>query len=278
MGFFSILLGALVASVVASGCSGAFFYPKTGLEPVSLPPDVRKTDLWLDRPGEPRLHGWQLEPADRPIRGTVVFFHGNADNLAGHRGPMVWLAREGYRVVAFDYRGYGRSGGSPTIEGVHRDGDDGLAWALDAWGGGPLWVLGQSLGAAVAIHAVAVSPAKDRIGLLVADSGFAGYRRIVRDKVAATVVLWPFQAPLAWGVDDRFSPERWISRVRPVPVLILHGTRDRVVPVSHARRLYELALEPKGLWLVAGAGHLGALADPDLRSRLLGWLDENLGP
>ncbi len=268
----------MAVALAAAGCSGAFFHPQPGLEPVSFPRGVRKADLWLDRPGQPRLHGWRLEPAGRPVLGTVVFFHGNAENLAGHRGPMLWLVEEGYRVVAFDYRGYGRSGGSPTIAGVHRDGDDVLAWAVERWGDGPLWVLGQSLGAAVAIHAVAVCPARERIGLLVADSGFAGYRRIVRDKVSATVVLWPLQAPLAWGVDDRFSPESWIDRVWPVPVLILHGVGDRVVPVDHARRLYATAREPKGLWLVAGAGHLGALADADLRDRLLGWLDTHLQP
>ncbi|MGE5189439.1 MAG: alpha/beta hydrolase, partial [Gemmatimonadota bacterium] len=133
-------------------------------------------------------------------------------------------------------------------------------------------VLGQSLGGAVAVYAVAHSPHKARIRALVVDSAFAGYREIAREKVAEIPLLRLLRSPLSRLVTDRYSPRLWIARVAPVPVLIVHGDADRIVPVAHAERLFALAAEPKALWIVPGAGHIGAFALPDVRARLLRFL------
>jgi len=191
---------------------------------------------------------------------------------------VVWLASEGYQAVLFDYRGYGRSEGSPDIEGVHIDAAAVLAWVfanpnLDT---DRVWVLGQSLGGAIAVHTVATSPFKEKIKLLVLDSSFAGYRRIAREKLAHGIITWPLQFPISLLIDDRYSPEAWIAQVHPVPVLIVHGEMDTVVPVEHARVLYEKARDPKGLWIVRDQGHIGALGNADLRARLLETLNEYL--
>ncbi len=263
--------------VVLAGCSGLFFQPLREHRPSPAVEAAAPEDVWVRAPDGVRLHGWILEPARTP-RSTLVFFHGNAGNVSTHASAVLWLVERGHRAVIFDYRGYGRSEGTPDIRGVHTDAAAVLAWVLarDDLSAVPVWVLGQSLGGAVAVYTVATSPRKDRVRLLVIDSAFAGYRRIFREKLARTVLLWPLQGPLSRSVDDGYSPERWIARVAPVPVLILHGERDRIVPVEHARTLFRLAREPKGLWIVRDAGHIGAFADPDLRRALLDLLAARL--
>ncbi len=268
---------AVAAAVLLWGCGGLFFYPEKVGE---LPPAVaaaRPRDLWVTAPDGVRLHGWLFEPAGG-ARSTAVVFHGNAGSVATHAPGLLWLVDQGHRLVLFDYRGYGLSQGRPDIPGVHRDAAAVLDWVFSHQdlGGVPVWVLGQSLGGAVAVYTVATRPHKDRIRLLVVDSAFAGYRRILREKLSRTLVLWPVSGLLSRTVDDAYSPLRWIARVSPVPVLIIHGERDRVVPVRHARLLFEAAREPKGLWIARDAGHVGAFGNADLRAAFLNLLQERL--
>lgn len=263
-----------------AGCTSVFFQPAREHFENPLLAQVRVEDVHLVTPDRVRLHGWVLHPrTPAPRRGTLVFFHGNAENISTHASSVVWLAQQGYEAVLFDYRGYGRSEGSPGIDGVHTDAAAVLDWVfsnpdLDR---DRVWVLGQSLGGAVAIYTVASSPHKNRVKLLVADSAFAGYRRIAREKMAGVALTWPFQYPLSLLFNDRYSPEKWVSRVSPVPVLVLHGALDAIVPVGHAQVLFEEASEPKGIWIVRDADHIGAFGNADLRSKLLSTLDERVG-
>lgn len=236
-----------------------------------------REDLWIPTPDGVLLHGWLLRPAAKAL-GTCVFFHGNAENVSTHANAVLWLMEAGYQVVAVDYRGFGHSGGEADLAGTHADALATLDWVFSAPGVDPdrVFVLGQSLGGAVAVYAVARSPHRERVRLLIVDSAPAGYRRIAREKIACLIITWPFQHLLALGFDDRLSAERWIGKVAPVPVLILHGGLDRIVPVRHARRLHDLAPDPKGLWIVQDVGHIQALAHAPLRERLLGLLPDLL--
>jgi pimeloyl-ACP methyl ester carboxylesterase len=238
---------------------------------------VQRGDLWIPAPDQVVLHGWFLRPKGAPL-GTAVFFHGNAENISTHTNAVLWLVEAGYQVVAVDYRGFGRSGGKADLSGTHADALATLEWVFQRSDVDPdrVFVLGQSLGGEVAVYAVARSPHRERIRLLIVDSAPAGYRRIAREKIAGLILTWPFQHLFALGFDDRHSPERWIGKVGPVPVLLLHGGLDRIVPVRHARRLHELAPDPKGLWIVQDAGHIQALAHPSLREHLLEVLPELL--
>jgi alpha-beta hydrolase superfamily lysophospholipase len=270
---------ALQLSLALGGCAPMFFHPSREL---AAPPDLSGGSL--DEVTFPstdgvRLHGWILRPACPP-KGTILFLHGNAENMSTHVNAVAWLVKAGYLVFAFDYRGYGMSEGAPDIPGVNRDGVAALEFAFRIRGGvgGGVVVLGQSLGGAIATYAVARSPRGREVKALIIDSAFAGYRRIVRDKLVAGIVTLPLAWPASWTVEDDYSPERWIGSVAPVPVVVIHGTNDPVVPFSHGERLYRLAGQPKGFWKVEGGGHATALLLPDVRNRLLGFLDSVLPP
>jgi fermentation-respiration switch protein FrsA (DUF1100 family) len=273
--FTLLLLAASLALLPA--CDSYFFYPQRNLVANPYLDRVVHEDVFFQSPDGVRLQGWFLRPNGEP-RGTILFLHGNAGNISTHVGAVLWLALEGYQVFLFDYRGYGRSEGTPAMEGIHEDALAAIDRLFRTVGVDKdrIVVFGQSLGGAVAVYAVANSPHRDRIRALVIDSAFSGYRRIAREKISEVALLWPFQAPLSLLVTDRYSPSRWIGRIGPVPVLILHGDADKVVPVRHGERLYHLAEEPKQLWIAPGAGHIQALSDGNLRKRLLSYLDSVL--
>ena len=254
-----------------------FFHPARELAP---PPELAEgsmEEVFFPSTDGVRLHGWIPRPPGPP-RGTVLFFHGNAENMGTHVGAVLWLVKEGYQVFAFDYRGYGKSDGTPDIPGVNRDGVAALDLAFHLQGGedGGVVVFGQSLGGAIAAYAVAHSPRRGEVKALIIDSAFAGYRRIVRDKLIGGIVTLPLAWPASWTVEDGYSPERWIGSVAPVPMVVVHGTKDPVVPFSHGERLYRLAGQPKGFWKVEEGGHATALRLPDVRTQFLGFLDSVL--
>jgi fermentation-respiration switch protein FrsA (DUF1100 family) len=223
------------------------------------------------------LYGWFL-PAKRTPLGTVLQLHGNAENISTHFTSLAWMPERGFNVFTFDYRGYGASEGEATLEGVQIDIDAAMR-ALLARGDidkDRVVMYGQSLGGALAAYYVAHSPYRDRLRALVVESAFSGYVDIVREKLADHWFTWPFQWLPQFTVDDRFSPLPTMAKISPLPLLVLHGDQDAVVPVQDGKRLYDAALEPKQLWIVPGAGHIQTMRNPAERDRLVAYLLEVL--
>jgi fermentation-respiration switch protein FrsA (DUF1100 family) len=269
-----ILAGLALA---LGGCTGLIFQPmrELVLTPDQIGLDYREVDF--QAADGVRLHGWFL-PASAPRRGSILFLHGNAQNISTHIASVAWLPAQGFDVLLFDYRGYGRSGGSPSLAGLHLDFEAALATLL-AWPGidpHRVIVLGQSLGASVAITALASSPRRPQVRALIVGGAFTGYRALAREKLAAFWLTWPLQVPLGLTIDDRYRPIDVIDELAPMPLLIVHGEEDRVVPPDHAIALYEAARPPKALWLVPGAGHIETFMTADSRATLVAYLIRTL--
>jgi fermentation-respiration switch protein FrsA (DUF1100 family) len=218
------------------------------------------------------LYGWFL-PARGKAVGTVLFLHGNAENISTHIASVAWLPARDFNVFLFDYRGYGASGGTPTLAGAQQDIEAAMQVLLlradiDR---SRIIVFGQSLGGALAAYYVAHARSRDAIRALVIDSAFSSYRGIVREKLAATWLTWPLQWLPALSVDERFSPLPAMKLISPVALLVIQGDRDTIVPAHHAQRLYDAALDPKQLWIVPGAGHIQSLRDAAQQYRLVNY-------
>ncbi len=272
-----LVLVAILSSLATTGCTGFFFYPSRDVQESPAVKLFPHRDVVFQASDGMVLHGWYF-PAGN-ARGSVLVLHGNAQNLSTHVNSVLWLVKEGFNLFIVDYRGYGFSGGEPSLDGVHRDAAAALEklFSLPETDPDRVVVLGQSLGGSVAVYTVVQSPRKDRIRALVIDSAFSSYRRIAREKLDSFWLSWPFQSPLSWTVSDAYSAEKWIGKVAPVPVLILHGLDDPVVPSHHGRMLFESAREPKGLWLTARPGHVQSFGDDAVRLQLVRYLGEVLG-
>lgn len=191
------------------------------------------------------LPGWLLAPQGEAV-ATVVVFNGNAGNRA-HRLPLAEsLAASGFEVLLFDYRGYGDAPGSPSQPGLERDGRA-VGRFLDTRGGGPVVYFGESLGAAVAVGLATERPPD----VLVLRSPFTSLVDVAR-------VHYPI-LPVGLLVRDRWEVVDPLRNL-DVPVLVIAGEEDSIVPLDQSRRVFDAAPDPKGMVVFDGANH----NDPEL--------------
>jgi uncharacterized protein len=191
-----------------------------------------------------RLHGWFFRGSS-PATASVLVFNGNAGNLAYRAGLATGLRARGMNVLLFDYRGYGESTGTPTEEGLAADSRAARAWLQEQPEARhtPLVYFGESLGAAVAVELAAAMPPAG----LVLRSPFTSMTDIGR-------LHYPL-LPVRWLLRDRYPSIDRIAGIR-VPLLVIAGDRDRVIPIENTRRLYDAAgSTKKELVVVTGADH-----------------------
>ena len=192
------------------------------------------------------LQGWFISgKVETGSNVTWLWFHGNGGNI-GHRIGELALAhhRTEANIFIFDYRGYGESEGAPSEKGTYLDSRAVMEYLssrpdVDS---GRIVYLGHSLGAAVAVELALTQPPM----AMVLVSPFAS----VHDMANLTL---PFP-PIGWLVRNHYDS---ISRIRQldVPVLVLHGDQDEIVPIDQGRKLYRAANQPKRFQVLEGAAH-----------------------
>ena len=203
-------------------------------------PNVR--DCWIKTEDGVTLHGW-FAPADSPI-ATLVMSHGNAGNLSHRLYLLRALQRTGFNVLIYDYRGYGRSEGSPDEAGIYADGRAAFDYALTQPGidARRLILWGTSLGGAVAVDVATHRPAAG----LILEATFSSAKDVAR-------VAYPF-LPVHFFIRTELNSVEKIKGVR-IPLLVLHGNHDSIIPIGLGRRLYEAANAPKQFHTIEGADH-----------------------
>ena len=263
----------LLAGLGFSACTSVFLYPDRVQYLQNRPLATAAEDVWLTAADGSALHALYL-PADGSPRATLLYLHGNAENLSSHIHAVTWLPAQGYSVLALDYRGFGRSKGTASIAAVHEDAESALAWlvARDSDTHLPVILYGQSLGGSVAVRLAARTALRDRIAAVVAESPFASYRGIAREKLAQFSLTWPLQVPLSWLISDRYAALDVVADLAPIPLLLIHGERDAVVDAQHSQRLFDAARDPRDLWRIPEGGHIDATRQPEVRRRLLEFL------
>ncbi|MAT68362.1 MAG: alpha/beta hydrolase [Planctomycetaceae bacterium] len=187
------------------------------------------------------LHGWYC-PVENP-RAVVLYAHGNGGNLA-HRAPFYRLLTErlDVTVLAFDYRGYGKSEGQPSEAGLLADARAARHFLAHRAGvaESDIVLYGQSLGGGVMVDLAA----KDGARGLILESTFASLPAVADHKLPL----------LGAAMHNQFNSLEKIGDYRG-PTLIAHGTDDPLVPIKQAKRLYTAANEPKRFVSIPGAEH-----------------------
>jgi Dipeptidyl aminopeptidases/acylaminoacyl-peptidases len=271
------LILCLLASALGA-CSRLLFYPSA--RHVLSPNELGLTfqDIYLRTRDEVGLHGWFLStPGD--ARGTVLLLHGNAENISTHIRSVSWLPQEGYQVLLLDYRGYGTSIGRPSLPKVFEDIDAAFRWLIEQprVSERPIFIVGQSLGAALAAYYVGEhAQARARIRGLVLDAPFASYRDLIKEKLASLWLTWPLHSLLPWLISERYSPIRNIHEISPIPILIFASKEDVIVPLAHSLSLFSAAREPKTLRLYRGP-HISTFARRENRELVLTFFHTHKG-
>ncbi len=188
-----------------------------------------------------KLAGWYLPPRDEA--GPVfLFFHGKGGGL--ERKTQRWAAISGHGagVLAISYRGYPGSTGSPSEKGLYEDARSAYAWLRQKFEPADIVLHGLSLGTGVAAKLAAEVDAR----ALILEAPYTALVDVAGDR-------HPY-FPVSFLMWDQFPTRDIIAKI-DMPLLIVHGDQDRVIPLDHARRLFELAHEPKKLVVMRGGRH-----------------------
>jgi fermentation-respiration switch protein FrsA (DUF1100 family) len=203
------------------------------------------------------LKAWYAPATSKPF--TFVFFHGNGDCLASASGTADLYIAAGYGFLVAEYRGYSGLPGKPTEAGLYADGRATID-ALVASGvkSENIILFGHSLGTGVAVQMAE----EFHIGGVVLLAPYTSIAEMAQ-------VEYPY-LPAKLLARDRFENEKKIRNIH-VPLLVVNGTEDQLIPPSQGRLLYDLANEPKEFHSIPGRGHNDAFSD--LAPIALGWAD-----
>jgi fermentation-respiration switch protein FrsA (DUF1100 family) len=263
------LIVALVAAPVLLGAcaEGMFFHPDQHAYATPAGQGVAAVDVAFDGPHGARLHGWWLPAHGAAPLGTVLHLHGNAANISNHLPMVSWLPDAGFNVLTFDYRGYGRSAGKPSLDGVVDDTRAALAYLRRRTDvdGERIAVIGQSLGGATAVRAVAEDDAGIR--LLILDSAFSSYRGIALEAAEGGPPAWLARLLIADLPDAQRDPLAAAARLKTA-ALVIHGDRDSVIGQHHGRALLDAVSGPKQWIGIAGGTHIDAFMRPEIREQV----------
>lgn len=202
---------------------------------------MRVEEVWLQTSDGVALHGWYVSH-DSAI-ASLLMAHGNAGNVSDRAH---WLARLHEQVPVhlfmFDYRGFGRSAGSPSEGGCYRDAEAAYDWLKKKTPHAPIIAHGHSLGGAVVIELALRRP----LAGLIIESSFTHARDMARLMFGPLPVHW--LASMKWASVDK------VPRLT-MPKLFIHGEADNVIPFALGRKLYESAAPPKQFLALAGVDH-----------------------
>ncbi len=214
-------------------------YPQGNWRPAGLTFE----DVWFAAEDGTRLHGWYCPHEN--AKAVVLFAHGNAGNIS-HRADVLRVLHDqlAVAVLAFDYRGFGRSGGSPNEAGVLQDARASRKWLAQREGieQRDVVLMGRSLGGAVMVDLAAADGARG----LILESTFTSL-----PEAASALMPW---IPAKLLMHNRLNSLEKIANYHG-PLLHSHGDADRMIPFDHGRRLFAAANEPKRFVTIPGRDH-----------------------
>ncbi len=266
----------LAAVLLLSACSDFLFVPIKQLPVTPDAAEIIYDDIYLKTADGLTLHGWKLyadtDKNGGKIIGSILFFHGNGDNVSTQLPNTFWLVKEGYDLYVFDYREYGLSQGKAELDATIVDMELMIAYAVEQLPvNKKLIVMGHSLGGAMAIYAVAHSAYRDRIEALITIEAFSDYHDVTQDVLSKSWLLWPLQWPLSFTVDNSYRPLDSIGLISPIPLAIIHSKSDEMIPMYHAESLFAAAKEPK-TFLLINSNHSNVLISKQNRQVLFDYL------
>lgn len=202
---------------------------------------LRYETVFIETEDGERLHAWYLPHPDS--RGAILYFHGNAGNISYRQKALTGLTKLGLDVLIFDYRGYGKSTGTPTEEGTYRDAEAAWRYLVEERKIPPARIViwGRSLGGAVATYlASKVEPAA-----LVLESTFMSL---------PSLALEMYPIPDESWVTVKYPTAKRIEDIH-VPLLLAHSPEDDLIGMHHADALFEASGSKKKKRIRLSGGH-----------------------
>ena len=241
------------------------FYPDSFIyfDPASR--GYPKEDICLNE----SISCWFVQPkVPNQKHATVIHLHGNAENMTSHITGSLFILDMGYNLLTFDYSGYGRSTGRPSLAGIQDDARDVFSHVFDNPGkfGENIFGFGQSMGAYTLGR---ILPDFPTLKGAILEAGLHSFYDLFKESYPQIPCNVPHEGLSALETLPNSD----------VPKLFIHGTNDAVVPYSHSLRMHKVASEPKDLLILDGVGHIEAFLSRHAniyRSRIHAFIEDNL--
>ncbi len=241
LGFTLLLIVAMFVLAQVIRRTGMFFperYP-AGMWVTRLA--VAPTDVAFRSDDGVQLHGWFFQ-ASGTAPPLLIWFHGNAGNITERAPTAAELARRGVSVLLFDWRGFGKSEGNASESGLYHDALAAYDFAVRELHPSSIALYGESVGGPYAAYVAS----KRKADCVVIENSFPSLREL------GNTLYRPF--PLGWFAPFALTTARWLNEAR-LPVLVMHGRHDQVIPFALGAALYDQLLGPKQLFVSEIAGH-----------------------
>lgn len=240
--FLTVFMGASLYFVYPKVENSFLFYPVFSFDRTPEDFDLTYRDIYFITEDGEKLHGWFFPlPGSNP---TLLFCHGNAGNISHRLENIRLLLEKQLQVFIFDYRGFGRSSGKPSENGVYRDGLAAYDYLVQKERSSPhhIVLFGRSLGASVAIEIAR----KREVKSIIIEGAFTSTR-----DMAKTMLLFKLLSPLLPAHYNNLEKITEIS----IPKLIIHSEDDEIVPFAMGEKLLVAAKPPKFFFPLKGSGH-----------------------
>ncbi|MBD3264284.1 MAG: alpha/beta fold hydrolase [Candidatus Omnitrophica bacterium] len=257
---FFVILGIIIAIsffYVRYLENSSIFFPEKDLGASPRDFNLRYEEVVFTTSDGIKIYGWFL-----PYSGSedvLLFFHGNGGNISHRLDKIALLLEQHLNVFIIDYRGYGKSGGKPSEEGIYMDAEAAYNYLLDKKNFNPddVIVYGESLGSAVAVDLAS----RRKVKALILEGGFSCGKDMGK-------IMFPYLP--SFMIPDKFNSLDKIKEIEK-PKLFIHSQSDEVVPLEFAKKLFNAASGPKyfcctegshnGFFLESGDSYLSAIKD-----------------
>lgn len=233
MSFILLLAAGFIALLFAMYLfqDQLLFHPSSEIVQTPQSQGIEAEDFWVVTDDDKRIHGWYF-PGENSDQ-VIVLSHGNAGNISNRISIAETLLETGASVLMYDYRGYGKSEGTPNEKGLYKDIEAVTKGLIsEGYSEKNIFMYGRSLGGSVAAYAAT----KFNVGGLILDSAFINLRSMVRD-------VYPFVPTFL--ARYKFPTDQYLKELKDTPVIILHSRNDELVSFDNGKYLYDAANEPK---------------------------------
>lgn len=233
-------------------------------------------EVELEAGGQTDLLSWYFEANAqnrRPL--TIIFAHGNGQNISAHFRSLYWVLDRGLNFLVVGYPSYGPNGGEATPSSTVEAVSSAIMWVKNNRPKDSILIYGQSLGGNVALRAISELPDVAYCGVAI-EGSFLSYKKAAQETIARSWLLWSFQWLPYVLISDSKSIGENLSRLPKTQYLVIHGKEDQSVSFDLGFELYNNLPEPKQFWAIEGGKHIDTFArHPLKREEFIKFIDLN---
>ncbi len=260
-----------------TSCTSFLYFPSAQKYVVEEKMKPRPKPIFLNSTQDKQLMNWFFRATKSPAKTvTVVFTHGNGQNMSAHFRSLYWLPNKGINYLAVEYPGYGPNDGTPSPETTVEATLLAIEWVKTHRPQDAIFLFGQSLGGNVMLRALSEYKHKRTICGIAVEGSFSSYKEAAQEVLAKNWLFWLFQHLPYLLIDDSKAIANNFEALPDIPYLVIHGTRDQTIPIALGRDLFDFLPANKSFWEVQSGQHIDTFfRHPFYRERLVEFIESH---